>query len=97
MVVLANVILPKSGSLFVFLRRTHLTYISPDDAPIFIFVGEADSTRPVNTRRMVLALRRAGHAPEYAEEEKLDHRITTNKQTIEAMCLFFDQHLKPLR
>lgn len=61
---------------------------------MFFFVGEEDTTRPVLTRRMVKALRKAGHNPEHLEESKLGHRVTLDPKAIDAMYKFLDKHLR---
>ncbi len=75
-------------------RASAGSYVTRDDPPMFLCVGDKDAYRTPQIRRFAKVLKAAGVEHEYVEEPGKGHVVTTNPKTIRAIYEFFDRHLR---
>ena len=75
-------------------RASAAMYVTRDDPPVFLCVGDKDAYRTSQIRRFAKVLQAAGVEHEFVEEPDKGHIVTTNPATIRAIYEFFDRHLR---
>ena len=81
----------------VYLGASPISFVTPDDPPVFAFHGETDMVVPVESaRRFHVALEEQDVSSKLVEVANSGHFATFSKMDLMVDVIkFFDQHLKP--
>lgn len=71
-----------------------ISYVTADDPPTFLSVGEKDWYRTEQIRRMAAALKKAGVEHVHAVTPGMEHMVTDDVKILGQIYDFFDKHLK---
>ena len=74
-----------------------VTYVSRDDPPAFLCVGDGDDYQPAQMLRMAEALRKAGVKHRHVLVPGMGHTVVSDTKILAEIYAFFDRHLKRKR
>ena len=77
-------------------EHSAITYVTQDDPPTFLSVGEKDWYRTKQIARMAEALKKAGVEYTHAVTPDMGHAVTGDVKILGRIFDFFDKHLKPV-
>jgi len=75
-------------------EHSAITYVTKDDPPTFLSVGEKDSYRVNQIARLADALKKTGVEHHHAVTPGMGHMVTDNLKVLHEIFSFLDKHLK---